>query len=168
MSAGDDEEVVVPVLPSTAKVVSDLLFLAPKFAAAVKIAVAECMALGIPAVVYETYRTDALAKAYYAKGRTAPGSIVTHSKDNVHSWHGFGLAVDVIHRDLRWNAPAAWWPKMAAVFKRNRCNWGGDWSGFRDLPHFQWHHCPASPDDEDRRLLATSGLLAVWERRAAI
>jgi hypothetical protein len=168
MSAGDDAEIVAPVLPSAAKVVSDLSFLAPKFAAAVKLAVAECMALGLEAMVYETYRTAALAEAYYAKGRTAPGSIVTHAKDNVHSWHGFGLAVDVIHRTHRWSAPDDWWPKMAAVFKRHRCNWGGDWRSFRDLPHMQWEICPASPDDEDRRLLATSGLLAVWERWSAL
>lgn len=168
MSAGDDVRVVVPVLPAAATVVNDLAFLAPKFAAAVKMAVAECKALGIEALVYETYRTDALAKAYYARGRTTPGRIVTHAKDNVHSWHGFGLGADIIHATLRWDAPADWWPRMAAVFKRNRCNWGGDWRSFKDLPHVQWEHCPDSPDDDDRRLLRESGLLAVWERWGAL
>ena len=168
MSAGDDGAVIVPLLPSAAVVVSDLTFLAPKFAVAVKMAIAECDALGLEAVVFESYRTDALAKAYYAKGRTAPGKIVTHAKDNVHSWHGFGLAVDVIHTRKRWDAPDAWWQKMAAVFKRHSCNWGGDWRTFRDLPHLQFENCPASPDEEDRRLLLSDGLLAVWDRWGAL
>ncbi len=168
MSAGNDTPHIEPMLPSAARVVNDLALLAPKFTTAVKNALAECMILGIEAVVYETYRTDALAKAYYAKGRTVPGSVVTNAKDNQHSWHGFGLAVDVIHRDLRWDAPASWWTGMAAVFKRHGCAWGGDWRTFKDLPHVQWALCPAAPNDEDRRLLATSGLLAVWERHAAL
>lgn len=168
MSAGDDVRVVVPVLPAAATVVNDLTFLAPRFAVAVKMAVAECKALGIEAMVYETYRTKALAEAYYAKGRTTPGKIVTHAKDNVHSWHGFGLAVDVIHARKRWDAPDEWWRKMAGIFKRHGCHWGGDWQTFKDLPHLQWDQCSPAPDDEDRRLLETSGLLAVWERRNAI
>lgn len=168
MSAGDDSVIVAPTLPSAAKVVAGLEFLAPKFTAAVQAAMAECHALGIPAMVYETYRTDALAKAYYAKGRTAPGTIVTNAKDNVHSWHGFGLAVDVIHASARWDAPASFWSQMAAVFKRHGCSWGGDWVSFKDLPHMQWSGCPASPDNEDRDLLHTSGLVAVWERHNAL
>ena len=164
MSAGDDVEAVIAHLPSAAKVVSDLSFLAPRFAAAVKLAVAECAALGLEAVVYETYRTDALAKVYYAKGRTTPGKIVTRAQDNVHSHHGFGVGVDVIHARLRWDAPPDWWRKMAAVFKRHSCKWGGDWRSFQDLPHFYWDQFPDSPSDADRRLLAESGLIAIWEK----
>lgn len=164
MSAGDDTVHAVPLLPSAAKVVNDLSFLAPKLTRAVTAALAECRTLGIEAVVFETYRTDALAKAYYAKGRTAPGAKVTNARDSVHSWHGFGMAADVIHRTLRWDAPASFWREMAAVFKAHGCAWGGDWHAFKDLPHFQWGLCPGSPDDEDRRLLRESGLLAVWER----
>ena len=170
MSAGDDTPIVVPALPSAAVVQSSLDFLAPKFADAVRAALGECTALGLKAVVYETYRTNALAQAYYAKGRTAPGSIVTHATDNVHSWHGFGLAVDVIHQTMRWDVGASWWPAVAAVFKRHGCAWGGDWHSFQDLPHYQWGTLVgdhASPDDEDRRLVRVDGLLAVWQRHGA-
>lgn len=169
MSAGDDAAHMIEGAASVMRVVSGLEYLAPKFEQAVKAAIAECDALGLDAMVYETYRSDPLAKAYYAKGRTAPGSIVTNAKDNLRSWHGFGLAVDVIHRVKRWDAPASWWPAMAAAFKAHGCAWGGDWHSFKDLPHLQWALCPGSPDEEDRRLLREQGgLLAVWDRHAAI
>src|SRR5262245_29114210 len=106
MSAGGDDATVVPVMPTAAKVFNQLSYLAPALHVAVAAAVAECHTLGLEPVVYESYRTNTLAQAYYAKGRTAPGSIVTNAKDNVHSWHGFGLAVDVIHATKRWDADA--------------------------------------------------------------
>lgn len=168
MSAGDDRHIVTPVLPTAARVVADLAILAPRFREAVDISIAECETFGLRATVYETYRSNALAEAYYAKGRTAPGSIVTNAPDNLHSWHGYGLAADIIHRTLRWDAPASWWREMAAVFKRNGCSWGGDWRTFKDLPHVQWHICPMSPDDEDRRLWRVEGLIGVWERWGAL
>jgi peptidoglycan L-alanyl-D-glutamate endopeptidase CwlK len=86
----------------------------------------------------------------------------------VHSWHGFGLAADVIHRTKRWSAPAQWWHTMGSVFKAHGCTWGGDWKSFPDLPHVQWGAMPNSPDDEDRRLLANGGTVAVWRRWGAV
>ena len=164
MSAGDF------VLPTAATVTNDMEVLAPKFKIAIVAALAECDSLGLDAMVYETYRTDALARVYYARGRTVkpPEKPVTNAHDNVHSWHGFSLAADVIHQTRPWDATPSGWVRVAQVFKRHGCAWGGDWRGFRDLPHYQWALCPASPTDADRALLVGEGIEAVWEKYGAL
>lgn len=173
MSAGDDAVHAVEGLGSVTKVISGLQYLAPKFEAAVVAAIAECDALGLDAVVYETYRTFALAQEYYKKGRTVipPETPVTNARDNMHSFHGFCMAVDVIHKTKRWSVPEAWFVGVAAVFKKHGCAWGGDWHSFRDLPHFQHGTlvgAHAAPDDEDRKLIRNGGLIAVWQRHGAL
>ncbi len=55
----------------------------------------------------------------------------------------------------------AWFAAVAEVFKRHECKWGGDWTS-RDLPHFQWGRCRASPSAQARALVETSGIPAVW------
>jgi hypothetical protein len=147
--------------------------LAPLFAQSVAAAIAECNGAGndLQAMVYEAYRSQALQAMYYRRGRTVipPLRPVTNAPTNMHSWHGFGLAVDVIHQDKFWSPPEGpvWFQKVAAIFKRHGCNWGGDWTQ-ADLPHFQWGRCAASPSDTAREVAATQGLAAVWTRLGAI
>ena len=154
-----------------AKPTADFGLLAPMFRAAVEAALAECNSGPSPlgAVVYETYRSNELQVVYYARGRTVrpPQETVTNAMTNLRSWHGYGLAVDVIHKDKAWGAGDAWFASVAEVFKRNGCKWGGDWKQ-RDLPHFQWGFCQPSPSDEARELIRTQGVLAVWQRLGAI
>ena len=99
MSAGsNDSELMVN---------RDLARLAPAFRKAVEAAIAECQGQGIDAFVYEGYRSQALAAMYYQRGRTVkpPSRPVTNAPTNLHSWHGFGLAVDVVHRKSFWSPP---------------------------------------------------------------
>jgi D-alanyl-D-alanine carboxypeptidase len=149
----------------------DLALLAPKFAEVVTQAIAACKAAGLPAMVYEGYRSNALQALYYARGRTIipPTHTVTNAPTNAYSWHGYGLAVDVVHETAFWTPPEgeAFFSKVAAIFKANACSWGGDWKS-PDTPHFQWGACKASPSDQARQLLATGGLKAVWQAVAAI
>jgi peptidoglycan L-alanyl-D-glutamate endopeptidase CwlK len=156
MSAGQD---------SNLKVSKDLNLIAPHFREAVEAAIAECAAAGLDAMVYEAYRSQALQAVYYARGRTVkpPNSPVTNAPTNRFSWHGFGLAVDVVHRTKFWNPDGgnAWFARVAEVFKRHGCAWGGDWTK-PDLPHFQWGLCKPSPSDRARQLLDTGGVQAVW------
>ena len=87
---------------SNPKVSNDLGLLAPAFAEAVKAALEECN--GPPndlnAKVYEAYRSQELQALYYARGRTIipPPHTVTNARTNRYSWHGYGLAVDVVHK----------------------------------------------------------------------
>ena len=156
---------------TAAKPTRDPQLLAPLFRAAVEAAIAECNspANQLDAMIYETYRSNALQVVYYARGRTVrpPQSPVTNAMSNLYSWHGYGLAVDVIHRTKEWGAGDAWFRKVADVFKRNGCKWGGDWRS-PDLPHFQWGLCKPSPSDHARELMRTGGVLAVWEAVGAL
>lgn len=142
----------------------DLTKLAPKFEAAVQVALASCAQAGLEAVVYEASRSADLQELYYARGRTdvPPTETVTNARSNLYSWHGYGLAVDVIHETLQWDAGDAWFATVATHFRAAGCRWGGEWK-FKDLPHFQWGLCRPSPSDRARTLLAEGGLQAVWK-----
>ncbi|MDM0104137.1 M15 family metallopeptidase [Variovorax sp. J22R24] len=149
----------------------DLSKLAPRFADSVKAAIDACNRLGLPAMVYEGYRSLELQALYYKRGRTVkpPMAPVTNAPTNLFSWHGYGLAVDVVHRDLFWKPPGgnAWFAQVAAVFAGHDCNWGGNWT-HPDPPHFQWARCAPSPSDKIRDILQTQGLQGVWKALEAI
>ncbi len=150
-------------------VVNSLDVLAPKFRDAVIKAIADCRANGLDAIVHETYRSQELQALYYARGRTVtpPADTVTNAASNLYSWHGFGLAVDVISEASQWNQPDAWFASVAEYFRAAGCRWGGEWT-VKDLPHFQWAACKPSPSDEARSLLVSGGMRAVWEAAGAI
>jgi peptidoglycan L-alanyl-D-glutamate endopeptidase CwlK len=152
-----------------AKRTGDMTLLAPAFRAAVEHSIAECIAKGLDAIVYETYRSNELQALYYTRGRTVrpPSQPVTNAMSNLYSWHGYGLAVDVIHRKKEWDAGDAWFEQVAVVFERNGCKWGGHWRS-RDLPHFQWGLCKPSPSERAREILRTQGVHAVWEAVGAL
>jgi peptidoglycan L-alanyl-D-glutamate endopeptidase CwlK len=146
----------------------DLGRLAPAFRDAVERAIADCHARGLDAYVYEAYRSPELQALYYARGRTVvpPTKPVTYAATNLQSWHGYGLAVDVISRSSDWNRPDAWFAQVAESFAKFGCRWGGEWKE-RDLPHFQWGACKPSPSDAARAIVSVSGLQAVWNEVGA-
>jgi peptidoglycan LD-endopeptidase CwlK len=152
-----------------AKPTNNLALLAPRFRAAVKAAIAECEANQLPVRVYETYRSNELQAVYYTRGRTVkpPPTPVTNAKGNLYSWHGYGLAVDVIHREKLWGAGDDWFKQVADVFKKYECKWGGDWTS-PDRPHLQWGPCKPSPSDRARQLMRSGGVYAVWEAVGAL
>jgi peptidoglycan L-alanyl-D-glutamate endopeptidase CwlK len=149
----------------------DLSKLAPKFRDAVLAAIAECKTNGLDAMIYEGYRSLQLQQIYYARGRTVipPIHTVTNAPTNLYSWHGYGLAVDIVDSTKFWEPDGGenWFKKVAEIFKRHQCNWGGDWK-HPDTPHMQWVNCKPSPSDEARRLLTVSGLAAVWQAVGAV
>jgi D-alanyl-D-alanine carboxypeptidase-like protein len=147
----------------------DLNLLAPLFREAVERALRDCRARGLDAYVYETYRTNELQALYYARGRTVipPLRRVTNAASNLYSWHGYGLAVDVISKAYGWNRPESWFADVARSFKDQGCRWGGEWTA-KDLPHFQWGRCKPSPSDLARQLLRDGGAEAVWSAVRAV
>lgn len=142
----------------------DMDLLAPKFAKAVRLALADCAARDLDAFVYEGLRSQELQALYYARGRTIkpPDRPVTNAHSNLFSWHGYGLAVDVISLEHLWDRPYEWFVDVSKSFKKHGCKWGGDWKQ-RDLPHFQFGACKPSPSDRARELYAEGGVKAVWE-----
>lgn len=100
-----------------------------------------------------TLRTFAEQDALYAQGRTATGKIVTKAKGG-QSWHNYGLAIDIVllldkdgngsyetaSYDTRAdydNDKQADWDEIVFVFGLYGWEWGGNWSQFKDTPHFQ-------------------------------
>ena len=96
-------------------------------------------------VIVQSYRTYAQQDALYAKGRTAPGSVVTRAKGG-QSNHNFALAVDVfplwedgqLHMDAKSDKKNVQILRtIAPVGKSIGLEWGGDWKSIVDNPHFQ-------------------------------
>ena len=153
--------------------------LAPKFKAAL---LAMCDGVeketGVRPLIFETLRTTARQRHIYGFGRTWDDGrgIVTHSRDADDSWHfeKFGLAADLIHPALRWNAPASFWVAIGKHAHLNGLTWGGDWdgnpatrNGFTDVPHVQWGRCRRSPSPSARRIADDQGTPALWREVGA-
>ena len=73
----------------------------------------------------------------YNQGRTTSGDIVTNAQAG-ESYHNYGLAVDVVTDH---NGTPDWSEHDARIRgpigQSLGLEWGGSWSGFKDLPHFQ-------------------------------
>lgn len=119
--------------------------------------------------VFETLRTNERQQYLYGFGRDYDDGRgqVTRAKSALHSWHGYGLAVDVIDKDLLWSPPKVFWSDLGRQADMHGLTWGGRWNQ-PDLPHVQWYNCPASPTDADRRLFRDHGMRAVWAKYNAI
>lgn len=134
--------------------------LAPQFRDAVERVLAE---LG-DAKIAEAKRTFERQSYLYGFGRDYDDGrgVVTNASSNLTSWHGYGLAVDIVHATRGWDVPDSWWRLLGDVAKAHGCDWGGDWH-HPDRPHIQWGRCKDSPSDEARRLYADGGVQAVWD-----
>ena len=97
--------------------------------------------------ISEGYRTDAEQTALYAQGRTKPGKKVTNAAAG-QSVHNYGFAVDIVliidGKTASWDVKADWdgdkvadWDECVKVFARYGWSWGGSWSSFKDMPHFE-------------------------------
>lgn len=92
--------------------------------------------LGIKLRVTAALRTWKEQSDLYAKGRTAPGKVVTWAKAG-QSYHNYGLAIDVVEikdGQALWNNPN--WEKIAQLGESLGFEWGGRWKN-KDKPHFQ-------------------------------
>lgn len=100
-----------------------------------------------------TIRTFAEQDKLYAQGRTEKGKVVTNAKAG-ESFHNYGLAIDIVllvDKDKNGSfESASWetnvdfdgdgksdWIEVVNVFKKYGWVWGGNWSHFKDLPHFE-------------------------------
>ena len=109
---------------------------------------ADVRAAGLSPRLVSGRRTCAEQRALYAKGRTAPGPIVTKA-NGCQSWHVHGRAVDV---QL---ARAGDYQQLGEAAKRHGGRWGGDFANFPDPGHIEYHPdltieqaCPNADDCE--------------------
>ena len=82
--------------------------------------------------------------ALYARGRTTPGKRVTNAPAGS-SWHNYGLAIDLglfrdgVYLDEREPRTAdAIYREIAVVARSLYIEWAGDWTSFKETPHFQY------------------------------
>jgi LysM repeat protein len=127
-----------------------------------------CAQAGLSVMVSQGLRTWAEQDALYAKGRTAPPigrkHVVTKAKGG-QSYHNFGLAFDFVVLDAvgkaDWNTAHPGWSAAGALGKSVGLEWGGDWTGFKDWPHFQY---TGGLSLAECRSVFPEGLDALWQR----
>lgn len=116
----------------------DRSLLHPVVRAAVERLEAECARQELKLLITDCTRTRAEQQALYAKGRTAPGGIVTNVQypSSAHNW---GVAVDFC-QNIRGQeySDAAFFRNVATIAKGMGFTWGGDWTSFKDMPHLEW------------------------------
>ncbi len=110
---------------------------------------------GISVLTTSTKRDNESQDALYAQGRTKPGKVVTNVKGGG-SMHNYGIAFDVVPTR---NGIPIWgtkgngidedptddatddleaWERVAGHGRAVGLEWGGDWTSFKDRPHFQY------------------------------
>jgi len=146
---------------------NDVNALAPSLIDPVNQFLVACADEGVPFVINETVRSNALQVLYYSYGRDTEGHVIgetiTNAPDASRSWHGYHLALDGKHPDKGYNVPLSYWSRVAAIAARYGLAWGGKWA-HQDLPHFQAAALPASPTIQDRDDFAHNRLGDVWKR----
>jgi len=128
-----------------------------------------CAERGVSLLVTQGLRTWEEQDALFAKGRTVPPigkkHIVTNAEGGK-SWHNFGLAFDIVVLDAvgkaDWDTAHAGWTEAATIGKSIGLEWGGDWTSFKDLPHYQYTGGLSLA--QCRAAHTAGGLRAVWER----
>lgn len=81
-------------------------------------------------------RTIEEQNALYAQGRTKSGSIVTNAKGG-QSWHNYGLAVDIAFINSNGSIDFNVSKEVGKIGQDCMLEWGGAWTSFKDMPHFQ-------------------------------
>lgn len=107
----------------------------------------DCEKAGLKLGIGECYRTVKEQDALYAKGRTAPGKIVTNAKgSSFSSQHQWGVAFDIFQNVKGKEYEASFFTKVAKLAKKRGLGWGGDWKTICDTPHFyltKWGSTPS-------------------------
>ncbi|BFM41650.1 hypothetical protein CFS9_02910 [Flavobacterium sp. CFS9] len=92
-------------------------------------------------------RTFAEQDDLYAQGRTKPGKKLTNAKGG-QSVHNYGFAVDGVliidGKTASWDFKkdfdgdsVADWDECVKIFAKYGWSWGGNWTSFKDMPHFE-------------------------------
>jgi len=117
--------------------------------------------------ITQGFRSWAEQAQLYAQGRSEPGKVVTNAEPG-HSWHQYGLAVDVVPLGLEgqpdWNIQHPVWQRIVAAGTSLGLVAGAEFRSFPDYPHFQLTgRLPVSPDIEVRESFGQSGIPGIWK-----
>jgi peptidoglycan L-alanyl-D-glutamate endopeptidase CwlK len=109
--------------------------------------------------VAQGLRTFAEQDALYAKRPK-----VTNAKGG-QSVHNYGFAIDIVliidGKEASWDTHKDWdgdkisdWDECVKIFAKHGWSWGGNWSSFKDMPHFDkigfnnWRTLQTKPRDK--------------------
>ena len=97
------------------------------------------LAAGTEVRIISATRTYAEQNALFRQGRFGnPPPIVTNARGG-QSWHNFGLAWDIgLFRNGTYLQDGTPYVPLGPHGKVPGVAWGGDWSGFKDVPHYQF------------------------------
>lgn len=119
-------------------------YLYPELQPVVEKFVAECKRQGLPVLITETWRSKQEQDGFYAKGRTAPGNIITNAK-YPYSPHCWGVAFDFCRnvKGREYDNSDGFFDKVGRIAEKlfdgteYDLFWGGDWKNFVDKPHVE-------------------------------
>lgn len=143
-----EEKVILTLSQIKNKSAPRLNGLHPAVLTAATALIERCYSCGVPILITQGLRTIAEQDKLYAQGRTKPGPIVTNAKGG-YSYHNYGLAIDFalllpdgggVSWDMKRDGDqdqTADWVEVVEQAKRLGFEWGGDWTSFKDYPHFQ-------------------------------
>jgi peptidoglycan LD-endopeptidase CwlK len=121
--------------------------------------------------VTQGLRSWAMQQELWQQGRDIEGTIINTRQIVTdappgHSWHEFGLAVDLVpmvNGEPDWDLTHPSWPRLIQVGKSVGLFAGADFST-PDHPHFQLTGLfPESPTDEVRQIFREAGAIGVWQ-----
>lgn len=137
-----------------------------------------------PVALFEGHRTLERQAHLYSIGRTIPGAPCFHSGKSLPigtcpnhplglkvtnamagmSWHGYGLAADVVFTIKgKWSwASTLPWADLGTAFEGAGLEWAGSWKTFREQPHVQKTF--RMQLSEALELFREGGLAAVWSK----
>lgn len=132
-------------MPDTASSITKLGGVHPRLVAIVTRILYAMNELGHALIVTDGWRSAEMQAALYAKGRTAPGKIVTRcdgikSKSNHQAKaDGYGYAVDLCFLA---DGKPSWaethpWTLLGEMAKSQGLIWGGDFKRIVDKPHLE-------------------------------
>lgn len=94
---------------------------------------------GLNVRIIDTYRSKERQDYLYAQGRTRPGRVVTNAKgSDMTSYHQWRVAFDCIQNVPGKEYDNAFLDKLGKIGQKVGLEWGGNWSSFKDSPHFQY------------------------------
>lgn len=126
-----------------------------------------CGKQGLLIGIGECCRTVAEQDALFAKGRTAPGQIVTNARGSSYSsMHQWGVAFDFYRLDGKENGfydGDGFFKRAGKLGQSIGLEWGGSWTSPVDKPHFQLPDWGSTPDKLKRLYKTPENFRKSWE-----
>lgn len=147
----------------------------PPFSSAITLLEQRLVEAGLHFYLFMGLRTFEEQEELYARGRTAPGQVVTNARSGL-SWHNYGLAADYVLDGMPDKPGTQWswqtkvdlnadghndWYQLGEIAESVGLEWGGRWKKFPDLPHVQYRG--GLTINEAFELHRQGGIKAVWE-----